>query len=266
MYRILDIVLAFMLQIAFTVGLIYLFGWLIAICNHKFYSNLGRSSRIVCYATGFLGTPVHELAHALFCVVFGHKIVEIKLFQMDAADGTLGYVSHSYNPKNIYHKIGNFFIGVAPILVISALLYLFAYLLLPQFVAELSIFIRSGESSGSDQLLSGFFNMVGTFFSLAATWQWWVFLLVGAVFSLHMTLSNADRKGAWSGLIFVLLVFLIADIVLGIVSSKALDAFTSAVIAVGCWLLCSFVLALAISLIALLISQIFRWVKRRSRR
>ena len=132
-----DIFVCFTLQIVFTVGLIVLFGFLLALCNRRFYANFGNYSRAVCYITGAVGTPVHECAHALFCVIFGHKINEIKLFQVNSEDGTLGYVKHSYNPKNIYHKIGNFFIGIAPIIVISAILYLLALLIMTVLVVEI---------------------------------------------------------------------------------------------------------------------------------
>ena len=101
-----DILVCYLLQIVFTVGLIVLFGFLIAFCNKRFYANFGNYGRAVCYITGAIGTPLHECAHALFCLIFGHKVTEIKLFQINAADGTLGYVNHSYNPKNIYHKVG----------------------------------------------------------------------------------------------------------------------------------------------------------------
>ena len=116
-----QIALSFVLQVVFTVGLIFLFGWLISLCNRRFYANFGKFGRAVCYITGIVGTPVHELSHAFFCVLFGHHITEMRLFRI-SDDGTLGYVNHSYDRKNLYQQTGNFFIGVAPIVVISALL------------------------------------------------------------------------------------------------------------------------------------------------
>ena len=83
-----NLLVCFLLQIAFTIGLIILFGFLIALCNKKFYANIGNYSRMVCYITGAIGTPLHECAHALFCVIFGHKITAIKLFQINSDDGT----------------------------------------------------------------------------------------------------------------------------------------------------------------------------------
>ena len=101
----------FLAQMVMTIGMIILFGFLIATFNKMFYRNFGSNALTVCYVTGAIGTPVHELAHALMCVIFRHRIDEIKLFQISSDDGTLGYVAHSWNPKNLYQSAGNFFIG-----------------------------------------------------------------------------------------------------------------------------------------------------------
>lgn len=252
----------YVLQIAFTIGIIVLFGFLIALCNKRFYANFGSYGRLVCYITGAVGTPIHECAHALFCIIFGHKVTEIKLFQINSADGTLGYVNHTYNPKNIYHKIGNFFIGIAPIIVIAAILYLMAYLLLPEFLTELSAGIGVVDlvADFGGALLS-ILSSVPIFFLYAGTWQWWVFLIVGVVLSLHMTLSKADIKGALSGILFLLIAVLVTDVVLGLVSGDLLTEFTRAVMNVAGYLLCILILSLIISVVAVIISYIFRAAK-----
>ena len=207
---------------------IFVFGLLIALCNRFFYANFGSRGKTVCYITGFIGTPVHELSHALMCLIFGHRIHEIKLFQVGAEDGTLGYVSHTYRKTNVYQSIGNFFIGIAPILVISALLYLIAWLLMPAMVAQMSGHIRGiGLSDGFGAALQNFFAAIGAFFAYAANWRWWVFLLVGMFLALHMTLSHADLKGAWSGLIVLLLLFFVVDVILGFAAPAFLHTFTA---------------------------------------
>ena len=76
-----DIIINFFVQVLLSVGVILIFGSLIAFCNKTFYSNIGHRSNALCIATGFIGTPIHELSHALFCVIFRHKINEIKLNQ-----------------------------------------------------------------------------------------------------------------------------------------------------------------------------------------
>ena len=256
------ILIYFALQVVFTVGVIFLFGWLIALCNKQFYANFLSHGRTVCYATGFIGTPLHELSHALMCIIFGHKIVEIKLFQI-SDDGTLGYVSHTYNKRNIYQRIGNFFIGVAPVLVISAVLYLIAYFLLSPLVTVSGLIAQSVAALNAGEIFANLWKFIQVFFLLAATWQWWVFIAVGILFALHMTLSNADIKGALSGLIVFLIVLFITDIILGFVSANLLVSFTRWVISAGSWLFCIMLISLIISLIALAISFIVRLILRK---
>ena len=43
-----------------------------------------------------------------FAVLFGHKIEDVKLLPIKNENGVFGYVSHSYNPANLYQVIGNF--------------------------------------------------------------------------------------------------------------------------------------------------------------
>ena len=119
------------LQLIIFVGAVYAAGYLVYLCNRSFYRMLGNS-RTVCLATGIIGTPIHELSHAILCIVFGHRITDMKLFQIDDESGTLGYVNHSYNPKNFYQKIGNYFIGVAPLFGGSIFLYLLMKYFAPQ--------------------------------------------------------------------------------------------------------------------------------------
>lgn len=261
-----SILICYILQIAFTVGIIILFGLIIAICNKRFYANLGNYGKAVCYITGAVGTPLHEGAHALFCLLFGHKITEIKFFQINSADGTLGYVRHTYNPKNIYQKIGNFFIGIAPIVVISAVLYLLAYLLLPDFVIGINGTLGNirliGNFSG---LFSGFFKILKSFFLYTDSWQWWIFIFASTLLSLHMTLSKADIKGALSGLILLLIAVLVADIIMGLIKTEVLLSVTRFVLQAASYLICIFIVAFLISVIDVIISYFFYSIKRKIR-
>ena len=255
-----EILLSFAIQVVTTIGVIILFGWLISLCNKQFYRNFGRYGRAVCYMTGFIGTPVHELSHALFCVIFGHRITDIKLFNI-GNDGTLGYVNHSYNKKNIYQLAGNFFIGVAPIIVISALLYGLAYLLIPDFVAQTDVTASAGFENFNDWA-AYIWQVIKHFFCAAATWQWWVFLITGMFLALHMTLSGADIRSAASGLSIVLILLLTADFITAFASMEALRAFTSWMTGAGSIMLCFLLLSLIISLLATALSFVFRLLRR----
>ncbi|MCD8307530.1 MAG: metalloprotease family protein [Clostridia bacterium] len=255
-----DVFLSLLLQIVFTVGIIVIFGLLISLCNRAFYSNFKRHGITVCYITGFIGTPVHELSHALFCLIFGHRIVEMKLFQVSSSDGTLGYVTHTYNKRNIYQNIGNFFIGIAPILVIAAIMFVIAYFLLPSFTDTLHTLPATIEEVQFVPLVKNIWEIIKSFFSLIGTWQWWVFLIIGLFLCLHMTLSTEDIKGAWSGFITLVILLLVVDLILEAIGAAVLTSFTSAFMSIGGYLLAIMLISLIISLLYLLISVPFRFI------
>ncbi|WKB36195.1 hypothetical protein QS257_02860 [Terrilactibacillus sp. S3-3] len=118
-------------EFAALIGLLVVFGFVLGMLekrsNAYMMSAFGMKGVL---ATAWIGTPVHELGHAVMCLLFGHKIVEIKFLQIQSTDGTLGYVAHRYDPRSLYQRIGNFFIGIAPLLsgsiAIFACMYLFA--------------------------------------------------------------------------------------------------------------------------------------------
>ncbi|MBQ8178719.1 MAG: hypothetical protein IJ033_05990 [Clostridia bacterium] len=257
---IINILISYLLQIGFTIGIIILFGYLIALCNKLFYANFGAKSTIVCYVTGFIGTPIHELSHALMCVIFGHKINEIKLFQISSKDGTLGYVNHSYNPRNIYQSIGTFFIGVAPILVISCLLYLLLYLLLPDLTETIRSSITSLDLSTD---FKGVFSLFKTTFegliSNTNNYKLWIFVAISITLSLHMTLSGADINGAKKGLVIIIILMLIVDIILGLINIDLLSQYTSGIMWFSNYLLLFLGTGLTCSIIALIISYIIKY-------
>ena len=138
------------------------------------------------------GVMVHEIGHALFCVIFRHKIVEMKLYSPEA-DGTLGYVNHSYNPKSIYQRIGNFFIGTGPIWFGIAVLCFVSWLLLPN---EMNI---------------------GNLFSANfwGRWQSYVWLYFALTIASHITLSPPDLAGSVDGGIAILIMALLCFLLFG---------------------------------------------------
>lgn len=134
-------------QLIWLLGLFFIFGLILYLFARftrvTFVKSAGRKLDI--FITGWIGTPVHELGHAIFCVLFGHKIKELKLYSPNAADGTLGFVHHAYNPKSTYQKIGNFFIGAGPIIFGSLVIYAISYYLVPDMRAVFSGIESQGE-------------------------------------------------------------------------------------------------------------------------
>lgn len=260
---IIRIIINYLLQIASTIGLILLSGKIIALLNGYFYKQLGSRSRAVCYATGFIGTPLHESAHALACLIFGHKITEIKFFQTDSSDGVLGYVCHSYNPKNLWQKIGNFFIGTAPIVVGYLVLFGLFYICMPSLCQNIMHAVQEidiiGNLGNSIKNLGAIYIML---FKGALNWKWWIFVIIGSFIALHMTLSDADMQGAKSGIIVLLITWLVIVSIVGIVSSSFLIKLTNYILVLGNFILFFFMIFLIVSLLLCIISTIIFRIKR----
>lgn len=172
------------------------------------------------YVTAWLGTPIHELGHAFMCLLFRHKVTEIKLLQAIGPDGTIGYIRHAYNPGSLYQRIGNLFIGVAPLISGSLAIALCERLLVPSTST-----LFSGYFSGAPRLFSLFDlpswvtlgrAMQTVFQHLFAVQHFadpyfWLFLLAALCISSRMSLSAEDIRGAKSGVGALFLFFLLTN-------------------------------------------------------
>ena len=204
-------------------GFILLFGLLlyyISRSTRKAFSNSGHS-KLDVFFTGWIGTPVHEIGHAVFCILFGHRITDIKLYSPNSQDGTLGYVNHSFNSKSLFQRIGNFFIGTGPILFGSFVLYLLAKFCLPNF-RQISEIISKTDltDSGIFELVKNTGSMLKTGISLLANVfspenfgkpSFWLFIYLSFCISSHMQLSPPDLRSMWSGTLTILLIFLLVN-------------------------------------------------------
>lgn len=98
----------YLFQLLFSVGIIIVFGFLIAELNRAWCRMLGSKGMIAMRITGAIGTPIHETGHAIFCIIFAHKIKGIKLYSLDTSTGVLGYVNHAYNKRIFINKSATF--------------------------------------------------------------------------------------------------------------------------------------------------------------
>ena len=159
------------------------------------------------------GTVVHETGHALFCVIFRHRIEEMKLFS-PAPDGTLGYVNHSWDSKNIYQRVGIFFIGTGPVIFGTALLIFLTALLMPGIRQGLSLPDCHGPGDLAAGTLALTFRMLRGLFIPEAWLRWesylWVVLML--LIGSHITLSRADLKGLGSGALLLLVILYVFDL------------------------------------------------------
>jgi hypothetical protein len=172
---------------------------------------------------GWLGICVHELGHALFCIIFGHKITELKLFSPDSETGTPGYVKHSYNRNNIYQLTGNFFIGIGPILLGTAAISLLLYWLsgVNPFNATSYFNFESSQLNSWESLRALFqssWNSSGHLFleifsrQHLSSWQLYVFVYLVFAIGSSITLSPSDIKSALVGFAVIACLVLILNL------------------------------------------------------
>jgi hypothetical protein len=192
------------------------------------------------FITGWIGIPIHEIGHAIFCIIFRHRIDKIKLYTPNNEDRTLGYVNHSYDKNSTYQSIGNFFIGIGPIIFGSIILYLSFYFLVPNLrdvFQNIDIhsqkLIDSVNGNYSNLFETVWLATISTVKSLFridnfSSYKFWIFLYLSICISSHMQLSPPDIKGATSGLVSILILFLIINtIILALETTGASSHFGS---------------------------------------
>ena len=143
------------------------------------------------------------------------------------------------------------------------MLFGLSWLILTDFTKAINANIQTSNIlKDFTKVLVGVYNTLVLFFSKIDSWQWWVFVVIASFLALHMNLSKPDIKGAVSGLIFLMLVILIVDIVLGLIDIRILNSVTLFVLRMSSYLLCVLLLSAIISLLLVAVSYIFKITKK----
>jgi len=223
-----DLIIATFSQMASLFAGIFIFGLLIHFASQLTFKSLGKSfGRNGTYFIAWLGTPIHELGHALFCLIFMHKIVDIKFFKPDPLTGTLGYVHHKWNRSNPWQMLGNLFIGIGPVIIGCVVLFTLFYFLIPNSSQVWdSILVRVNEVDNS-RLIGSYleifgdsaFEMTRLTFTLSnlTSWRFWVFCYLSICVASNIRLSLSDIKGSLSGFGCLILLFFLINL-LGLVT------------------------------------------------
>ncbi|MGE6617307.1 hypothetical protein [Bacillus mycoides] len=199
----------------------FILGYLESLTRTYWSRAFGRKGFLL---TAWIGVPVHELGHAIMCLVFRHKIVATQFFPTDTSQGALGYVQHQYNQKSIYQRIGNFFIGIGPIISgITALILLMRYFV-PESYYLFNTNLETTVASTSINLdmiqnmfLSTFFLLKSLFtMSNLLTPSFWLFLFIAICISAHIALSKPDIKGSIDGVIVMFILLFLFNIIAGL--------------------------------------------------
>jgi len=263
-----QVALHILIQLASTVGVIIMFGFILWLLRRKYSRMIGQYrpfGKRVIYATAFIGTPVHEIGHAFWCFVFRMKITKIKFFQMNDQDGVLGYVQYKYRKKRLSHRIGKFFVATGPMTIGTIVILLWFLILVPHLLFDMYRLVTNLDSESAFfynlwLVISGAFTiMFGG--GNVSRWQWWLFIIPATMVAIHMSLSWADIKSAKKGLFWLVLLWVVIVIVTAFISTAAVFAITDVTLIIAMFLITLFVIPSLMSL--MLVACVFLFKKKK---
>lgn len=219
------------IQLAVLLGPSFMFGFIMQFVGNRLmcnsYHNMGKIGLFITAP----GTALHELSHAGFALLFGHKVHEVKFFEI--TDSHLGYVRHSFNPNSLFQKIGNFFVGTGPVWGCTIAIFTLSL-----------VFLKTGKINtlftpyNADSLS---WNSVTLYFADATAIGWELFADLFSIETLknpwflpyiYLTfvvgtgfrLSPPDLQGARYGFSFILLLLLSFNLFTAWLGNLSMDA------------------------------------------
>ncbi|MFR0583130.1 hypothetical protein ACLUX0_02315 [Limosilactobacillus mucosae] len=152
---------------------------------------------------GGIGVIIHELSHLLMALLFGHQIVSFRLLHIpnpsNPGDNALGYVNHAWNEHSFYQRVGNVFIGIAPVVGCTLAIIGLTQWLVPG-IFELWQAVIAQTEIPQIQLTAGCLIL-------------WLILIANIAIG-GFDLSSADLENSATGLMMLLAVFLITALIL----------------------------------------------------
>ncbi|MBI5222017.1 MAG: hypothetical protein HY980_00780 [Candidatus Magasanikbacteria bacterium] len=201
-------------QLIAALGIFFVFGYILAKLQERtqnnYYQTVGWKGILW---TAWLGTPIHELGHVFFAKLFHHKITRVSLFKPNAETGNLGHVDHSFNRFSLYQRIGNFFVGAAPMLFGSAVLIILLYFLVPN--AKEAFRPLAVEQTTPLIILISLKTTLLKLFSIAnlSSWRFWLFLYFSFCVASHLSPSKQDLKNMWRGFMWLVMILILVNLI-----------------------------------------------------
>ncbi len=172
-------------------GLAFIFIWIAILIfmsravDHMLRRSLGSGLYMFIVSPG---VAIHELSHALGCLLTGARVVEVKLISKHG-----GYVKHT-QPK--VPVIGPVIISLFPLF--GGVLFIWVIALAMNYSGISLLDLRDPLSSAH--------RLVGFFASNYMLWHFWIFLYLLVSVSASLGPSNRDIKNCLLGLIILALI------------------------------------------------------------
>lgn len=270
MQTLLNVLILSITEISYLLGILiaagFLLGWIESVSNRWAYQAFGRPGVML---TACIGTPIHEAGHALMCLLFGHKIIAIKLLAINPQDSTLGYVNHSFYKHNVYQVMGNLFISLGPVLSGTAAILFFMYVLEPGIFTAVQSYVVSApaESNTLSEYIKWSAHSVRIVFSEifisgnTGSPRFWLFLLLSICTASHIALSKEDVSNALSGLTAIFCVVAAVNLCAALYGFKTLN-YVMTVARYNIYLLSALSVSITFSLVTALIMGMFCWIRK----
>ena len=211
-----DVLLAAAIQLGGVLGIFFVMGFVLSKLQEWTQRNYACSVgwKGILW-TAWIGTPIHELGHYIFAKLFRHRVQRVALFDPDKRTGELGRVEHTYDAASLYQKIGNFFIGAAPLIFGATFLWLLMVYLLP---GGRDVFAPLRADLTAQSLLPAVQQTLYALFlpERLRSWPFWLFLYTSFAVASHLAPSRADRRGMWHGLFSIILLLCIINVFAGL--------------------------------------------------
>lgn len=250
------------IQIFSIFGIFFVLGFILLqlqkATNNQYARSIGWKGILF---TAWFGTPIHEIGHVVFAKLFRHKVTHIALFEPNPNTGGLGHVEHQFQPYSLYQRVGNFFIGAAPMIFGSIVLVTMLYIFVPNAKEIFASIFH--EKYTLPILFSSVKNFFLGLFALEniKTSIFYAFLYLSFCIASHIAPSGQDLKNMWGGFTWMIVLLIIVNAV-PVFLGVNINEYIKSSYAVMTILIAIFLYAIFISLLHLflvsLIAQIFR--------
>lgn len=184
----------------------------------------------IILVNGIVGVPVHEGSHWLGCKLFGFKVADVELLRPVAwkHDGILGYVSH-YSKSGWWGDLGNFVVGLAPMIFGSIFMLLVIRLVVPEVFASTKKRIDDRSQGRFPVLTCWWAAFSGFWIGLVHLRKWGILrgilcLYLVTSIAMHMSCSGQDIKNTVTGYGIVALIYLIYAVITAAIGNEYLKA------------------------------------------